>query len=118
MKKIKIHEVGMRDGLQNESLVVPTEKKIEWFDKLIEAKVDILQIGSFVHPKRMPQMADADKLFEHYAGKAGNTILSGLVLNARGYERALACGCEMICFGVSASETHSMKNTGKTTDEA
>ncbi len=118
MKKIKIHEVGMRDGLQNESQVVPTEKKIDWFDKLLEAKVDILQIGSFVHPKRMPQMADTDKLFKHYEGKSGETILSGLVLNAKGYERALACGCEMICFGVSASETHSMKNTGKTTDDA
>jgi hydroxymethylglutaryl-CoA lyase len=118
MKNIKIHEVGMRDGLQNEKKVVPFEMKVEWFEKLIAAKVDILQIGSFVHTEKMPQMADTDKLFEHFIGKSGATILSGLVLNARGYERAVACGCEMICFGVSASETHSMKNTRKTTEEA
>jgi len=118
MKNIKIHEVGMRDGLQNEEKVVPFDIKVKWIEKLIEAEVDILQIGSFVHPKRMPQMADTDKLFEYFAGKAGETILSSLVLNSKGYERALACGCDMICFGVSASETHSQKNTGKSTEDA
>lgn len=119
MKKIKIHEVGMRDGLQNETMVVPFEKKIEWFDKLIKSNIDIIQIGSFVHPKKMPQMADTDKLFDYYnKHNHGNTILSGLVLNQRGYERALDVNCEMICLGVSASETHSMKNTGKSVNDA
>ena len=67
----------------------------------------------------MPQMADTDKLFDYYnKHNHGNTILSGLVLNERGYERALDVNCEMICLGVSASETHSMKNTGKSVNDA
>jgi hydroxymethylglutaryl-CoA lyase len=120
MANFKIHEVGMRDGLQNESKVVPFEKKIEWIDKLIDANIEIVQIGSFVHPVRVPQMADTDKLFKYYAENKPTkpVILSGLVLNKRGYERALDVDCPMICLGVSASETHSMKNTGKSVDDA
>ncbi|HPP40137.1 MAG TPA: hydroxymethylglutaryl-CoA lyase, partial [Candidatus Kapabacteria bacterium] len=64
MKNIFIHEVGMRDGLQMEKSVVPKEKKLEWIDQLVSANVDIIQIGSFVNPQRMPQMADTDELFQ------------------------------------------------------
>lgn len=117
-KNIKIHEVGLRDGLQNESKIVPTEKKIEWIDKIIKSNVDIIQLGSFVHPVKMPQMADTDALFEHYKNSKQNTILSGLILNEKGMERGLNCGVEMFCMGVSASNTHSKKNTGMETMEA
>ena len=118
--KIFIHEVGPRDGLQVEKTVVPLEDKIRWIDAAIESGVDIIQLGSFVNPKKMPQMADTDKLFEHYSGdkKPGNVVLSGLVLNERGLERGMECGVEMFCMGVSASETHSQKNTRMTTSEA
>ena len=63
MKKIIIHEVGIRDGLQAEKEVVPTEQKIKWIKELAETGVDIIQAGSFVNPKKMPQMADTDELF-------------------------------------------------------
>ncbi len=119
MQKIIIHEVGFRDGLQMEKQVVPTEQKRKWINGLMEAGVDIIQIGSFVHPEKVPQMTDTDKLFaELTKNKTSKTILSGLVLNEKGLERGEKCGVEMYCMGVSASETHSMKNTGMSTTEA
>jgi hydroxymethylglutaryl-CoA lyase len=81
--------------------------------------VDVLQLGSFVNPARVPQMADTDRLFQHFATrKPAGVVLSGLVLNRKGLERGLACGVDMFCMGVSASETHSRRNTGMSTDEA
>jgi hydroxymethylglutaryl-CoA lyase len=119
MGKIFIHEVGPRDGLQAEKVTVPLQEKIRWIDELFASGVDIIQLGSFVNPEKVPQMADTDELFRHFAAKKpDNIILSGLVLNEKGLERGLDCGVEMFCMGVSASETHSMKNTGMTTSEA
>ena len=119
MRNIFIHEVGPRDGLQAEKTTVPLEEKIRWVEGLFTAGIDIIQLGSFVNPGKVPQMADTDALFRHFAGnKPANVILSGLVLNEKGLERGLACGVEMFCMGVSASETHSLKNTGMTTAEA
>jgi hydroxymethylglutaryl-CoA lyase len=83
--------------------------------------VDIIQVGSFVHPEKVPQMADTDKLFAHFQanGKKNPRVqLSGLVLNEKGLDRGLACGVELFCMGVSASETHSQKNTGMGSAEA
>lgn len=118
-KALLLHEVGLRDGLQMESQVVPLEKKAAWLSALLESGVDIIQVGSFVHPVKMPQMADTDELFRRFtADKKSKAVLSGLVLNEKGLERGLACGVEMFCLGVSASETHSRKNTGMGTDEA
>jgi hydroxymethylglutaryl-CoA lyase len=121
MNEIVIHEVGLRDGLQIERQVVPLEHKIMWIKNLIEARVDIVQVGSFVHPEKVPQMADTDKLFAFFkepAQRPSQVTLSGLVLNEKGLERGEACGVDMYCMGVSASETHSRKNTGMSTDEA
>ena len=119
MKQVSIHEVGMRDGLQMEKLVVPVELKLKWIDRIIDAAIDIVQVGSFVHPEKVPQMADTDRLFDALKKRhTKGVILSGLVLNERGLERALKCGVEMICMGVSASETHSRKNTGMSISEA
>ena len=118
---ISIHEVGPRDGLQVEKEAVPLDEKIRWIDATIDSGVDIVQLGSFVHPEKVPQMADTDKLFEHYSngkGKAKDVVMSGLVLNERGLDRGMACGVDMFCMGVSASETHSQKNTRMTTSEA
>ena len=120
-KNIIIHEVGPRDGLQVEVETVPTVQKIKWIEILIASGIDIIQLGSFVNPKRVPQMADTDELFKYFSqpGKKNNKVtLSGLVLNEKGLERGMACGVDMFCMGVSASETHSMKNTGMTTKEA
>ena len=119
MNKIVIHEVGMRDGLQMEKQVVPLGKKVEWINGIIDCGVDIIQVGSFVHPEKVPQMADTDRLFTELSNnKKGHAVLSGLVLNEKGLERGLKCGVEMFCMGVSASETHSMKNTGMAISEA
>jgi hydroxymethylglutaryl-CoA lyase len=121
MQKIIIHEVGPRDGLQAEKTTVPLAEKIRWIESILPSGIDILQLGSFVNPEKMPQMADTDALFTYF-NAAGNrpvgVTLSGLVLNERGLERGLACGVEMFCMGVSASETHSRKNTGMSTAEA
>jgi hydroxymethylglutaryl-CoA lyase len=115
MNEIIIHEVGPRDGLQMEKQVVPIEEKIKWIEALIESGIDIIQLGSFVNPEKIPQMADTDQLFRHFIQPGTKTkpvILSGLVLNEKGLERGMACGVEQFCMGVSASETHSRKNTG------
>jgi len=119
LEKIIVHEVGPRDGLQVEKTCVPLEEKIRWIDGILGSGIDIIQLGSFVNLEKVPQMADTDKLFAHYASvdKKG-VVLSGLVLNEKGLERGLTCGVEMFCMGVSASETHSKKNTGMTTQEA
>ena len=121
VNKIVIHEVGLRDGLQIEKAVVPTEQKIRWAGELISSGVDIVQLGSFVNPDKVPQMADTEKLFAHFlqpGKKPESVVLSGLVLNEKGLDRGLACGVELLCMGVSASDTHSRKNTGMSTAEA
>lgn len=119
MKDIVIHECGLRDGLQAESRTVPTETKLGWIGALESSGVDIIQVGSFVHPEKVPQMADTDALFRTLTERgAGKAVFSGLVLNEKGLERGLACGVGMFCLGVSASETHSRKNTGMGTEEA
>lgn len=121
MKKLMIHEVGPRDGIQIEKKIVPIEMKIAWIEMLMAAGVDIVQVGSFVNPAKVPQMADTDAIFNYFRTshhRREGVILSGLVLNEKGLERALACGVELICMGVSASDTHSRKNTGMGTDEA
>jgi hydroxymethylglutaryl-CoA lyase len=120
-RAILIHEVGLRDGLQVEKTAVPTEEKIRWIDGLFESDVDIVQVGSFVHPEKVPQMADTDRLFALLTApgrKPERVTLSGLVLNEKGLDRGMASGVEMFCMGVSASETHSRKNTGMSTAEA
>jgi len=121
-KKFIIHEVGLRDGLQIEREVVSTEVKIKWAEKLISSGIDIIQLGSFVNLERVPQMADTDKLFMYFKkerkDKYRNIIFSGLVLNEKGLERGMKCDVDLFCMGVSASETHSQKNTGMSIEEA
>ncbi len=121
MSEIIIHEVGPRDGLQIEKATVPTEQKIKWIEALIASGIDVVQVGSFVHKEKVPQMADTDDLFRHFAepGRVPPGVrLSGLVLNEKGMERGFACGVSYFCMGVSASDTHSRKNTGMSTAEA
>jgi len=110
--------VGPRDGLQAEKTVVPAEKKQQWIRAVMNAGVDIVQIGSFVRGDKVPQMADTDDLFRVLAKEPHKALLSGLVLNEKGLERGMEVGVELYCMGVSASETHSQKNTGMGTDEA
>jgi hydroxymethylglutaryl-CoA lyase len=120
LRKLALHEVGPRDGLQVEKQTVPTATKLAWIGSLLASGVDIVQVGSFVHPEKVPQMADTDELFRRLSARpdAGSGVLSGLILNEKGLERALSCGVELVCMGASASDTHSRKNTGMGTVEA
>jgi hydroxymethylglutaryl-CoA lyase len=118
MNSILIHEVGPRDGLQVEAQVVPTELKLEWIRRAADSGVDIVQVGSFVRGDKVPQMADTDELFRILSKESHQAVFSGLVLNEKGLERALEVGVGLICMGVSASETHSQKNTGMSTQDA
>ena len=68
MKRIHVHEVGPRDGLQVESTVVPLDERVRWISALIGSGLDILQLGSFVNPQKVPQMAETDALFKHFSG--------------------------------------------------
>jgi len=103
-----------------EKTVVPFERKLAWIRGLLDAGLDIVQVGSFVHPTKVPQMADSDRLFAELraGGLREGALLSGLVLNEKGMERGFAAGVDLFCMGVSASETHSRKNTGMPIAEA
>jgi hydroxymethylglutaryl-CoA lyase len=121
MLDLVIHEVGLRDGLQMEHEVVPPETKVAWAEKLVRAGVDMIQVGSFVHPAKVPQMADTDQVFRDLSSRLPRdhrTTFSALILNEKGLERALQVHVRMLCMGVSASETHSRKNTGMAIAEA
>lgn len=117
--RIVLHEVGPRDGLQMERAVVPLGVKEAWIREVMASGVDVVQVGSFVRPDKVPQMADTDALFQRLKdAPRPRATLAGLVLNEQGLERALACGVELVCMGASASETHSRKNTGMGSQEA
>jgi hydroxymethylglutaryl-CoA lyase len=107
--KVIIEEQGLRDGLQSEEKVVPTAKKSELIDALVDAGVQRIQVASFVNPKRIPQMADADALCADLKQRPG-VIYSALVLNARGIRRAADAGLKHVSASISASDTHSRKN--------
>lgn len=111
---IYIEEQGMRDGLQTLSIPINLELRLKWIDILISSGIKRLQIGSFVHPKLVPMMADTDRLFLELRGRNyGGVLFSALVLNTKGVERAIDCGVEHLSISLSASDTHSMKNAGK-----
>ena len=121
MTPLLLHDVGLRDGLQIEEAVVPTDRKLQWIDRLVTTGIDLIQVGSFVNPQKVPQMADTDAIFTHlrqHRARNADVAFTGLVLNEKGLERWLACGVDYFCMGVSASDTHSRKNTGMTTAEA
>jgi hydroxymethylglutaryl-CoA lyase len=114
--RIRIVEVAPRDGLQNEPRLVPTTDKLELIRHAVDAGLDRIEVSSFVNPARVPQMADADALFTALAGNDAASY-SGLVLNARGFDRAISVGCQEINFVVVASETFNRRNQGVAIDE-
>ncbi|MGB5811770.1 MAG: hydroxymethylglutaryl-CoA lyase, partial [Polyangiales bacterium] len=102
-----------RDGLQNESAQVATHAKVRLIEALADAGVSRIEAGSFVAPKWVPQMADADEVFGMIERRPG-VVYSGLCPNARGLTRALEAGVDEVAVFVSASETHNLKNVNKT----
>jgi hydroxymethylglutaryl-CoA lyase len=115
--KIELLEVGPRDGLQNESFVFPTAAKIALIERLIAAGLRRLEVTSFVHPKRVPQMADAEAVLGGLPAHNGVSYV-GLVLNRKGFERARAAGCHEVGMAVVASDTFNRRNQGVGTDES
>jgi hydroxymethylglutaryl-CoA lyase len=114
--RISLREVGPRDGLQNEE-PVPTEAKVELIDALSGTGVGRIEAVSFVHPRAIPQMADADEVWSRVR-RAGDVRYSALVPNLRGAERALDAGFTELEVVVSASDTHNRKNVGRSTEES
>lgn len=117
METILLEDESLRDGLQFEKEILPLEKKLQLFKALKEAGVKRIQVGSFVNPKVVPQMADTGAFIAAVADEA-DVLVTGLVLNNKGLERALDSGLKHISLSLSASDTHSRKNVRKTYQEA
>ena len=115
--RVIIEEQGLRDGIQNEKRIIPTDRKLELIDALIDAGVTRIQVTSFVHPKAVPQMADAEDVCAGLR-KIDGIVYSGLALNARGIERAAKAGLEVLAVSISASDAHSRRNANKSLDDA
>ena len=114
---VDIVEVGPRDGLQSEPGVLPTATKVEFIERAIAAGVRRVEVTSFVNPKRVPQMADAEAVLATLPRREGVHYI-GLVLNRKGFERAAAAGCTEIGMAVVASDTFNQRNQGVTSDES
>ena len=113
--RVTIYEVGPRDGLQNESAIVPLDVKAEFVERLVAAGLPIVEATSFVHPKWVPQLADAEDLVARLP-LDGPVPLPVLVPNERGLDRALAAGCTHVAIFGSATETFAKKNLNSSLD--
>ncbi|MCI5075748.1 hydroxymethylglutaryl-CoA lyase [Oricola sp.] len=109
MKRVRLYEVGPRDGLQNEKAVIPTDRKIALIDLLSEAGFDTIESTSFVSPKWVPQLADAEDVLAGIKRKPG-VAYAALTPNLKGFERALAAKANEVAIFGAASETFSSKN--------
>jgi len=116
-KNLLLEDEALRDGLQIESQLFTLEQKIELFNLLKNAGVKRIQVGSFVHPQIVPQMADSDELIR-MLGKQTDTVITALILNGTGLDRALACAVPHVSMSVSISDSHSRKNARKSAAEA
>ncbi len=114
---VTLVEMGLRDGFQFEKTVVPTPLKISVIKRLAAAGLKQIQVVSFVHPTKVPQMADAEALIQELPKNDG-MLYTALVLNSRGLKRAIASGIKAVEISLSASNTHSRKNAGMTHAEA
>jgi hydroxymethylglutaryl-CoA lyase len=113
--RVTIYEVGPRDGLQNESAIVPLDVKVEFVQRLVTAGLPIVEATSFVHPQWVPQLADAEELVARLP-LDGPVPLPVLVPNERGLDRALAAGCTHVAIFGSATETFAKKNLNSSLD--
>ena len=112
-----ICEVGPRDGLQNEKKILTTEERLSLVKGAIESGFRVVEVGSFVHPKAVPQMANTDEIFREL-GEVKGVELRALIANMKGVERAAACGCRKVKLNVSASLGHNMANLNCTPEES
>ena len=117
VKKVKITEVGPRDGLQSEKTILKTEDKIDVINNLIESGFPRIEVSSFVSPKAIPQLADAEIILNKVK-RNQNTTLAALVPNTRGALRAVEAKLDEIVVFLSASESHNKKNVNRSVQES
>jgi len=115
--EVSIFEVGPRDGLQNESTVLPVERKIEMIEGLVDAGIKRIELTSFVNPRWIPALADHMEVASRVRRRPGVSY-SALVPNLRGLDSATRAGMQEIAVFMAASQTHNRKNINKSTDEA
>jgi hydroxymethylglutaryl-CoA lyase len=116
-RSIGIVEVGPRDGLQNETAAVPTPVKLEFIRRALDAGIRRIEVASFVSPRRVPQMADAEAIFGELP-RRDDVSYVGLVLNRAGFDRAAAAGCREIGMVVFATDEFNRRNQGVTSAES
>lgn len=114
---VTLCEVGLRDGLQNEKQLYSLEDKLALYRSVLNSGFPSIELGSFVSPKAVPQMADTDALFAALTPPEG-VELRALVANKRGVDRAVACGCKKVKLNVSASRGHNLANLNKTPEQS
>lgn len=117
-KKVRIRDVGPRDGFQNVRTFIDTDKKLEIIDGLVTAGIQAIEITSFVNPKAIPQMADAAKVAAEVRKKYPDLEALALVPNLRGAENASKAGIRNVVYVVSASEAHNKANVNRSIDES
>ncbi len=115
--ELLLEDEALRDGLQMETRIFSLEEKLQLYRMLKNAGIKRIQVGSFVHPRIVPQMADTDELIRAI-GQEDDCEVSALILNDRGLERALNCGVSHVSMSVSVSDTHSRKNARRPAAEA
>ena len=115
--RVQIVDVAPRDGLQSDAVMFTTDQKVELVRRIVDAGVERVEVASFVNPKRVPQMADAEAVLAALAGDTRARYI-GLVLNERGFDRALAAHAPEVNVVVVCTDTFSQRNQGMTTDEA
>jgi len=116
--RVRVYEVGPRDGLQNEVAFVPTEGKAALIDALAAAGLPAIEVTSFVNPRWIPPLADAENLCALLRDRPGLPRITALVPNEKGLDRALAHGLREVAVFMSASESHNKRNINKTRAEA
>ena len=116
-RKVELIEVSPRDGLQNEPEILSTDVKVELINRAVAAGVRRIEVASFVNPKRVPQMADAEQVMAALPAHDDVTYV-GLALNMRGLERAIAAGCKEVNYAVVASDAFSERNQGTSIEQA
>ena len=116
-KKVKIVEVGPRDGLQNDKRIIPTEDKVRFIDLLTEAGLSEIEAGSFVHPRWVPQLADTTEVYRRIKKREGVSY-PVLVPNLKGLSRAIEAGVREIAVFTAASESFNKKNINMSVDES
>jgi isopropylmalate/homocitrate/citramalate synthase len=116
-ERVRLVEVGPRDGLQNEAFSVPTDIQIAFIDALSQAGFPAIECTSFVSPRAVPQLADAEEVMRRIARRPGTRYLA-LVPNERGLERALAAGCDALALFAAATDAFSQANIGVSIDES